>query len=109
MPSAQRSTLHGAGEPGCELDPGSLGKPPLARRGGDPSTLARFHVYQRPPPAVQVWRIADGSHVRTCCRAGPAQEPALAKAGETVVACVRLMVGRKAVRECRTFGTTTTA
>jgi len=26
---------------------------------------------------------------------------------QTVVACVRLMVGRKVVRECRTFGTTT--
>jgi transposase len=28
---------------------------------------------------------------------------------QTVVACVRLMAGRKATRECRTFATTTQA
>ena len=39
-PSAQRSALHGAGEPGCELDPGSLGRPPLAR--GTATSRARL-------------------------------------------------------------------
>src|SRR5271166_3599444 len=104
----QRSVLHGAGEPGCELDPRSLEDPDLFHRAATPGArLLDFIVWEAPTPAAQVRRRSNGSDAQTGSRSRCPQEPALAKAGETVVACVRLMVGRKPTRECRTFATTT--
>jgi transposase len=55
-------------------------------------------------------RAEGGTHggaASALCRFGRAQEPALAKAGETVVACVRIVSGGEVSRAVRTFATTT--
>src|SRR6266403_5273285 len=97
--------------PWCEqarqlVGPGSLEHSRLWRRlATAASTSSRFPSTGDPTPAV--WRRNDGSSVPALRRPGCAQEPALAKAGDTVVACVRHMATGSVEREVRTFKTTT--
>jgi transposase len=60
------------------------------------------------PDGAERQEGADESSVSALRRPRRAQEPALAKAGDTVVACVRHMVNGTVKREVRTFKTTTT-
>jgi hypothetical protein len=93
-----RSAFHGAGEADGALDPRSLEDP------------HRGHGHDAPEHAGSTWFGRRPSHRRRRC-GGDAMEVMLQRlAGldgpkATVVACVRLVVGRKGTRDCRTFAT----
>ena len=101
LPSVSRSTLLGAGEPGCELDPRSLEDPHWC------------HGRQRPWSALVRFRFVGGSHPGGDRYGGDSMEVMHRRVAgldvhkETVVACVRVMAGRRPTRECRTLTTTT--
>ncbi len=68
---------------------------------------ARLLDFLNGVPSRRRARRDDGSSASALRRFGCSQEPALAKAGDTVVAGVRHMVGGRVRREVRTFKTTT--